>query len=110
MVFIGLVAQMSWNGVSDGLLYGNAAQLGSQLLAVLAAPAYAFGATFVLLKLIGSLMALRGPDRDEAVGMDIVHHGEEAYVRGEGAILIKPEGSLEDALGIADPEEPVTTR
>lgn len=100
IVFIGLVAQMSWNGVSDGLIYGNAAQLGSQLLAVLAAPAYAFGATFALLKLIGAFTPLRGPDRDEAVGMDIVHHGEEAYVRGEGAILITPEGSVEDELAV----------
>ena len=32
-----------WNGVADGLLYGNAAQLGHQALAALVAPAYAFG-------------------------------------------------------------------
>ena len=31
-------------------------------------------------------MPLRGPDKEEAVGMDIVHHGEEAYASGEGAI------------------------
>ncbi len=42
MLFIGFVAQVSWNGVSDGLLYGDAAQLGEQAVAVLAAPAYAF--------------------------------------------------------------------
>ena len=30
---IGFVAQASWNGVSDGLFYGNAAQLGDQALA-----------------------------------------------------------------------------
>jgi Amt family ammonium transporter len=52
-----------WNGVSNGLFYGNAAQLGHQALAVLAAPTYAFVVTFVLLKLIG-------------------------LVTGEGAILI----------------------
>ncbi|MEJ7824378.1 MAG: ammonium transporter [Solirubrobacteraceae bacterium] len=103
IVFIGFVAQMSWNGTSDGLLYGDAAQLGSQLLAALAAPAYAFGATYALLRVIGQFMALRGPDRDEAVGMDIVHHGEEAYLQGDGAILIKPEGSVEDELRVAGP-------
>ena len=53
ILFIGFVAQAAWNGVSDGLLYGNAAQLADQALAVLAAPAYAFAATFALLKLIG---------------------------------------------------------
>lgn len=100
ILFIGFFAQMSWNGVSDGLAYGNAAQLGSQLLAVLAVPAYAFGATYVLLRTMGRFTALRGPDRDEAVGMDIVHHGEEAYVRGEGAILITPEGSVEEELAV----------
>jgi Amt family ammonium transporter len=49
ILFIGFFAQESWNGVSDGLLYGNAAQLGDQALAALAAPIYAFVATFVLL-------------------------------------------------------------
>jgi Amt family ammonium transporter len=98
IVFIGFVAQESWNGVSDGLLYGNAGQLGWQLMAVLATPAYAFVMTFALLKLVGALAPLRGPAHDEAVGMDIVHHGEEAYASGEGAILVKPEGDVEAAL------------
>ena len=64
------------------------AQLGEQLVAVLAAPAYAFAATFVLLKLIALVMPLRATAREEALGMDIVAHGEEAYATGEGAILV----------------------
>ena len=40
------------------------------------------------LRVIGAVMPLRGPDDDEAVGMDIIHHGEEAYATGEGALLI----------------------
>jgi ammonium transporter, Amt family len=91
ILFIGFVAQRSWNGVADGLLYGDAGQLGSQALAALAAPAYAFGMTYVLLRVLGAIVPLRGSERDEAVGMDIVHHGEEAYATGEGAILIRPE-------------------
>ncbi|MDQ3850901.1 MAG: ammonium transporter, partial [Actinomycetota bacterium] len=79
ILFIGFFAQLAWNGVSDGLVYGDAGQLGWQAIAALTAPAYAFGATFVLLRVIGALMPLRGTDHDEAVGMDIVHHGEEAY-------------------------------
>jgi ammonium transporter, Amt family len=94
ILFIGLVAEASWNGVSDGLFYGNAAQLGDQALAALAAPAYAFGATYVLLR-------LRASEHDEAVGMDIVDHGEEAYASGEGAILVEPEADGE--LLVADP-------
>jgi Amt family ammonium transporter len=44
--------------------------------------------TFVLLKALGALMPLRASEHEEALGMDIVQHGEEAYVTGEGAILI----------------------
>jgi len=91
ILFIGFFAQMSWNGVSDGLFYGDAAQLGWQALAVLVTPAYAFGATFVILKLIELVMPLRATEHEESVGMDIVQHGEEAYVTGEGAILVSPE-------------------
>ena len=91
ILFIGFVAQASWNGVSDGLLYGNAAQLGDQALAAIAAPAYAFIATFALLKVIGALMPLRVTEREEATGLDLVSHGEEAYPTGEGAILVEPE-------------------
>ena len=93
ILFIGVFAQASWNGVADGALYGDVAQLGEQALAVLAAPAYAFGATFVLLKLIGLVMPLRATAREEAIGMDIVSHGEEAYATGEGAILVEPDGA-----------------
>jgi Amt family ammonium transporter len=46
--------------------------------------------TFVLLKVIGLVMPLRATEREEAIGMDIVQHGEEAYATGEGAILITP--------------------
>jgi Amt family ammonium transporter len=89
IVFIGLVAQSGWNGgLGDGAFYGDVAQLGKQLLAVLAATSYAFGATFVLLKLIGLVMPLRATAKEEAIGMDIIAHGEEAYATGEGAILV----------------------
>jgi Amt family ammonium transporter len=94
ILLLGLVAQKSWNGVSDGLLYGNADQFLWQLIAAAAVPAYAFVATFALLKLIGLVMPLRASEHEEALGMDIVQHGEEAYVTGEGAILISaPDGA-----------------
>ena len=103
ILFIGLVAQVGWNGVANGLLYGDAAQLGKQALAALAAPAYAFGATFVILKLLGRLMPLRVSEREEAIGMDIVSHGEEAYASGEGAILVDPEGGFTGERPVARP-------
>jgi Amt family ammonium transporter len=103
ILFIGFFAQKSWNGVADGLLYGNAAQLWDQVLAVLAAPAYAFAMTFVLLKAIGALMPLRVSDREEATGMDVTQHGEEAYVTGEGAILLLPDDEDRVGVPVADP-------
>jgi Amt family ammonium transporter len=95
ILFIGFFAEAAWNGVSDGLFYGNAAQLGDQALAALAAPVYAFLATFVLLKLIGLAMPLRTSEAQEAIGMDVTQHGEEAYLTGEGAILITAEATAE---------------
>ena len=103
ILFIGFFAQASWNGVSDGLVYGNAAQLGDQALAALAAPVYAFVATFVLLKVIGLVMPLRATEREEALGMDVVYHGEEAYPTGEGAILVTPEAGDDSPVPVASP-------
>jgi ammonium transporter, Amt family len=97
ILFIGFFAQQNWNGISDGLVYGNAAQLGDQALAALAAPIYAFVATFVLLKVIGFLIPLRATEREEALGLDVVYHGEEAYPTGEGAILVTPEAGRDGA-------------
>ncbi len=88
ILFIGVFAQQSWNGVADGLAYGNPGQLLDQVLAALAAPAFAFAATYVLLRLIGAVMPLRATPHEESLGMDVVFHGEEAYMTGEGAILI----------------------
>lgn len=89
ILFIGLFAQADWNGIADGLFYGNAGQLGDQALAVLVSPAYAFAVTYLLLRLIGLFAPLRATEKEEAVGMDVVQHGEEAYVTGEGALLIR---------------------
>ncbi|MDX6683123.1 MAG: ammonium transporter, Amt family [Solirubrobacteraceae bacterium] len=103
IVFIGFFAQLSWNGTADGLFFGDAGQLGSQLVAAAVAPVYAFVATYGLLRLVGALMPLRGSAHEEAVGMDIVHHGEEAYASGEGALLIRPEIGTEEFVRIAEP-------
>jgi Amt family ammonium transporter len=101
VLFTGFVAQIAWNGKANGLLYGNAAQLGHQVIATLAGPAYAFTATFVLLRLIGAFTPLRASEHEEALGMDIVQHGEEAYATGEGAILLSTEAGLEESVPVA---------
>jgi Amt family ammonium transporter len=87
----GVFAQKSWNGVADGLLFGNARQLAIQAAAVLAVAAYSAGATWGILKVVALLARLRATAREEGLGLDVTQHGEEAYTSGEGAILVLPE-------------------
>ena len=76
----GVFAQRSLNGLADGLLYGNPAQMVSQAAAVGAAILYSGVMSFVLLKIIGMITPLRASDNDESAGLDITQHGEEAYL------------------------------
>jgi len=87
----GVLAQKSWNGTADGLLFGNPRQLLVQALAVLAVVAYSGAASYGLLRLVGAFAPLRAGAREEGLGLDVTQHGEEAYTRGEGAILVLPE-------------------
>ena len=103
ILFIGFFAQQNWNGISDGFVYGNAGQLGDQALAALAAPLYAFVATYVLLRLIGARHAAARDRARGGAGMDTVQHGEEAYPTGEGAILVTPEAGIEEPVPVAQP-------
>jgi Amt family ammonium transporter len=102
ILFIGFFAQASWNGISDGWVFGNFDQMVDQFLAAVATPAYAFGATFVLLKVIGAVMPLRADEHEESLGLDVTYHGEEAYASGEGAILVTPEAGIEEPRPVAD--------
>jgi Amt family ammonium transporter len=84
----GVLAQKIWNGAADGALFGNPAQLGIQFVAVVATILYSVVGTFVILKVIALVAPLRASEKEEGIGMDVTQHGEEAYSRGEGAILV----------------------
>ena len=92
----GVFAQKALNGVADGLLFGNPAQLGIQAVAVGAAIVYSGVVSFVLLKIVGAVLPLRAGAGDERVGLDVTLHGEEAYVHAGGST----------ALAAASVEEP----
>jgi Amt family ammonium transporter len=77
----GVFAERSLNGIQDGLLFGNPAQLGIQATAVAATLVYSGIVTFVLLKIVGAIFPLRATSADEGVGLDVSQHGEEAYVQ-----------------------------
>ena len=102
ILFIGFFAQAEWNALSDGLVFGNAEQLLDQVLAAVATPVYAFVMTFVLLKVMGMFGSLRATEREEAQGMDVTYHGEEAYATGEGAILIGPDLRAEKKAAVVN--------
>ena len=84
----GVFAQKSWNGAADGLLFGNPKQVAFQAAGILATVAWSAAATYGILKLVGLFIPLRAESRDEGLGLDVTQHGEEAYTRGEGAILV----------------------
>src|SRR5881397_487068 len=87
----GVLAQKVWNTATDGALFGNPKQLGIQAIAVVATIVYSAALTWGLLKAIGAVAVLRATAPDEGLGLDVSQHGEEAYARGEGAILILDE-------------------
>ena len=88
----GLLADRTWNGTADGALFGNPSQLAVQAAAVGATVAYSAIGTLLILKAIVLVTGLRASSRQQGVGLDVTQHGEEAYSRGEGAILIQPDG------------------
>ena len=89
----GIFAEKSWNGVADGALFGNMRQLGVQGVAVVATIVYSVVGTLVILKVIALAFNLRATTKEEGVGLDVTQHGEEAYSRGEGAILVHADRS-----------------
>lgn len=88
----GVFASKLWNPAgSDGLLAGNPAQLVTQAIGVASSVVYSAIGTFVILKLLQLITALRAVPRSEGLGMDVTQHGEEAYTNGEGSILVMPD-------------------
>jgi len=63
----------------DGLFFGNPAQLGIQVAAVLATIVYSFVVTLIILYVVKAIMGLRVTDEEEVAGVDTSAHGETAY-------------------------------
>jgi Amt family ammonium transporter len=64
---------------ADGLLSGNASQLGIQAVGVVATAAFSALVTWALLTMIRRLVGLRSTEEHEFEGLDLVEHGERAY-------------------------------
>jgi Amt family ammonium transporter len=74
----GLFADAAIGG-TDGLFFGNPEQLWIQFVATIAAIAFSAVMTFLILKAIGLVTALRVPEEEETLGLDTTQHGELAY-------------------------------
>ena len=61
-------------------------------IAIAATIAYSAIGTLVILKLIALVSKVRATTREEGIGLDVTQHGEEAYSRGECAILVHASG------------------
>ncbi|MFZ3079032.1 MAG: ammonium transporter [Bellilinea sp.] len=77
-IMVGVFAISSVNGVS-GLIEGNVRQFGIQVLAGVGAAAFAFGSTWVILKIMNLFSPVRVPDVVEEKGLDEGLFGEQAY-------------------------------
>ena len=81
----GVFSDMSLpGGLANGLLYGNPGQLGIQATAIAAAIVFSGVGTFIILKVVGLIVPLRATPADESTGLDLTHHGEEAYLHAGG--------------------------
>jgi Amt family ammonium transporter len=76
----GLFATKSVNPAgADGLFYGNPGLLLIQAKAVGITVLYSFVVTFIIFKVIDVIMGVRVNPVDEAIGLDLTQHHEEAY-------------------------------
>jgi Amt family ammonium transporter len=76
----GLFASKAINsGGADGLLYGNPALFGVQVLTVVVVAVFSAVVTFLLLKLVDGMTKLRIEPEAEATGLDLSQHNERAY-------------------------------
>lgn len=76
----GLFACQAFNEAgNNGLFFGNPQLLGIQAITVVATWIYSFSATFLLLKILKSLMGLRVKEEEEEDGLDLSQHNEKGY-------------------------------
>jgi len=79
-VATGLFATVAVNADgANGLFFGNPAQLGIQVLAVIVTIVFSFSMTYVLAKALHMSIGLRVSPMEEEVGLDISSHGERSY-------------------------------
>jgi len=78
-ICVGIFAAPGYGDIT-GLLYGGGfAPLWPQIIGVAAVFIWAFGAGFILFKIVDLIMGVRASEEEELKGLDITEHGMEAY-------------------------------
>ncbi len=76
----GLFASKAVNPAgADGLFFGNPHQLLVQFYAVAVTLVYSGVVTFVIYKIVDSIIGVRVSDKEESIGLDLTQHREKAY-------------------------------
>ncbi|NLI82373.1 MAG: ammonium transporter [Deltaproteobacteria bacterium] len=79
-ILTGFFASTAVNAAGgNGLFFGNPGQVGIQALSVLAAWAYSFVVTWIILKVLDATLGLRVSEEEESDGLDLSQHGEVGY-------------------------------
>jgi len=95
----GVFAQKAVNPAgNDGWLAGNFAQMGVQIVAILAAIAIAVVGTVVLMLVVNATIGVKAGVREQLSGLDLSEHGEEAYFGGDVGGTVMPGTSLGEGV------------
>ena len=80
IILLGIMADKAVNAAgADGLLLGNSGFFTTQLMTVVFSSIYAFGFTYLMLKIINLFTRVRTTQDEEEKGLDASLHGETAY-------------------------------
>ncbi len=75
----GILADAVYAAEGVGLIYGGFSQFAIQLIGVVVSIVWAFGLSYILFRIIDSLIGLRVSETEEIEGLDIGEHGVRAY-------------------------------
>ena len=79
----GLLATPAIQSAYSGMFYGNAKQLGIQLIATVATIVFSGVMTYILFKVVDKMVGIRATQKEEIAGLDITQHNEMAYAENE---------------------------
>jgi Amt family ammonium transporter len=87
---------------NDGLLYGNASLVVTQLKAVGVTVIFAIVGTAVILSVLKAVMGLRVTTDEERMGLDLSQHSESAYVLGSDFEEVTTHGTSHNAKAVPE--------